>query len=419
MKPLQFAPDQSNAINAAVRWFHWDGRRPFLLYGPAGTGKSSIAGRIAALTAPLDTVFVAMTGKAAAVLEEKGLTASTIHSAIYAPRGEGKKLQTLRALREQLMASPTPNIADIRKVDTQIKALSGGGFSLRDKDRAFDGKKPKLIVVDEGSMVSERVARDLATFEIPTLVLGDPYQLPPVQAKPGYGSKPDVMLTTIHRQAGPLLDMATAARNGRPIPTYNRSTRAGRYSGRYDVDLLSRFDQVIVHKNSTRWDLINGIRAAQGREPGVPGPGDRIMVIRNDAEHQVVNGQQAIVVAAKPVDDDVWLIETECGHAWVCDQRGFWDRDGQEAVKADRNSELVAATFSQAITCYAAQGSEWPDVAVIDESVSKEWLYTAVTRAKRECIVLTQKPVVSCQQAAPTARPVWRHSSNLVAAAGR
>jgi ATP-dependent exoDNAse (exonuclease V) alpha subunit len=105
-----------------------------------------------------------------------------------------------------------------------------------------------------------------------------------------------------------------------------------------------------------------------------------------------VNGQQTTVVDTQPVDADAWLIDTECGNTWVCDSRGFQDRDGQEAAKADRNSELVAATFAQAITCYAAQGSEWPDVAVIDESVSKEWLYTAVTRAKRECIVLSRQP---------------------------
>jgi exodeoxyribonuclease-5 len=345
----------------------------------------------------MDTVFVAMTGKAASVLEAKGLKASTIHSAIYAPKGEGKTLKHLRELRAQQLAAPLPDVAEIRNLDAQIKALSGGGFKLRDRTRAFDGKLPKLIVVDEGSMVSERVARDLASFSVPTLVLGDPYQLPPVQAKPGYSSKPDVLLTTIHRQSGPLLDMATAARNGKPVPTYCRETRAGRYSGPYQVGLLSRFDQVIVHKNTTRWTIIDGLRAAQGREPGVPSPGDRIMVCRNDAEAGVVNGQQATVVDAKPVDEDAWLIETECGNTWVCDSRGFLDRDGQEAAKADRNSDLVAATFAQAITCYASQGSEWPDVAVIDESVSKEWLYTAVTRAQRECIVLTRKPTMTAE----------------------
>lgn len=390
---IQFAPDQAEAINKAVRWYRTSPYRPFLLYGAAGTGKTSIARRIADLTAPNRTVFVAMTGKAAAVLESKHCKASTIHSAIYKPRGEGATVKQLREKRAELAAQPDPDEQKLRQIDQQIKILTSGGFVLRDREKAFDGNLPRLIVVDEGSMVSEQVARDLASFGVPTIVLGDPYQLPPVKAKPGYTARPDIMLTSIHRYAGPLLDMATLARQGAPIPAYSRDTLAGRYSGPYDVGLLSRFDQVICHKNTTRWQIISGIRAAQGREPGVPSPGDRIMVIRNDAEIGVVNGQQATVESVKAAGN-AWLIGTECGNAWLVDGRGFLSLGGQEVAKADRDSEMVAATFAHAVTCYAAQGSEWQDVAVIDESVSKEWLYTAVTRAKRECIVLSRKPTM-------------------------
>jgi hypothetical protein len=36
MDKIDFAPDQSAAINAACQWFHWRSheRKPFLLYGP-------------------------------------------------------------------------------------------------------------------------------------------------------------------------------------------------------------------------------------------------------------------------------------------------------------------------------------------------------------------------------------------------
>jgi ATP-dependent exoDNAse (exonuclease V) alpha subunit len=117
-------------------------------------------------------------------------------------------------------------------------------------------------------------------------------------------------------------------------------------------------------------------------------------VLRNDPDLDVVNGQQATVAQADPVDDG-WLLKTTCGKAWVVDGRGFAGQEQQEAVKADRDSDLVAATFAQAITCHAAQGSEWPAVAVIDESPSREWLYTAVTRAQRECIVLSRRPALA------------------------
>jgi exodeoxyribonuclease-5 len=398
MTPDDFAPDQITAVEAAVRWYRSPERgRPFLIHGPAGTGKTSIAKRISELTAPHNTVFVAATGKATAVLHSKGCKARTIHSAIYRPRGEDPEAKALRERRDQMAGEPDPDPETLRRLNQQIKALSGGGFALRDRDKAFDGKLPGLIVVDEGSMVGEKVAADLASFGVPILVLGDPHQLPPVQAKPGFRQRPDVLLSTVHRYAGPLLDMATAARQGHPIPVYDRATRAtraGRYGGRYEIGLLARFDQIIVYRNRTRWDVIRRLREALDRPPGRPVPGDRVMVLRNDPDLDVVNGQQATVAQADPVDDG-WLLQTTCGKAWLVDGRGFLGQEHQEAVKADRDSELIAATFAQAITCHAAQGSEWPAVAVIDESPSREWLYTAVTRAQRECIVLTRRPVIT------------------------
>ena len=38
-----------------------------------------------------------------------------------------------------------------------------------------------LIVLDEVSMVNERMAYDIESFGVPVLVLGDPFQLPPVR----------------------------------------------------------------------------------------------------------------------------------------------------------------------------------------------------------------------------------------------
>ena len=40
--------------------------------------------------------------------------------------------------------------------------------------------KARLIVIDECSMVDAELARDLMSFGVPLLVLGDPAQLPPI-----------------------------------------------------------------------------------------------------------------------------------------------------------------------------------------------------------------------------------------------
>ena len=66
-------------------------------------------------------------------------------------------------------------------------------------------------------MVDAELARDLLSFGKPILVLGDPFQLPPVKGG-GYftESAPDVMLTEIHRQAAdnPIIRLSQIVRSG-------------------------------------------------------------------------------------------------------------------------------------------------------------------------------------------------------------
>ena len=50
-------------------------------------------------------------------------------------------------------------------------------------------------------MVDAELARDLMSFGVPLLVLGDPAQLPPIHGGGFTDAKPDAMLTEVHRQA--------------------------------------------------------------------------------------------------------------------------------------------------------------------------------------------------------------------------
>ena len=83
----------------------------------------------------------------------------------------------------------------------------------------------KLIIIDECSMVDAELGRDLMSFGVPVLVLGDPAQLPPIQGG-GYftEAEPDAMLTEVHRQAfdNPIvrLSMRCARANGRSRGDY-------------------------------------------------------------------------------------------------------------------------------------------------------------------------------------------------------
>src|SRR5437588_6806206 len=185
----EFTPHQDAALKAVAGWLRdRPGERGtpllFRLFGYAGTGKTTLARHLAA---HLDgeVKFAAFTGKAALVMRAKGCAgASTIHSLIYRARESGEE---------------TPN------------------FELWDDSPA---SKAALIVIDECSMVDAELGRDLMSFGVPVLVLGDPAQLPPI-AGGGFftDAEPDAMLTEVHRQAqdDPIVRMSMDIREGREL----------------------------------------------------------------------------------------------------------------------------------------------------------------------------------------------------------
>src|SRR6185437_529392 len=101
------------------------------------------------------------------------------------------------------------------------------------RDSALAGAS--LLIVDECSMVGESLGRDLLSFGVPVLVLGDPAQLPPIQGGGFFTeAKPDTMLTEIHRQA-----------QDNPIVRLSMDIRAGKYlePGRYgETEVLRKTD---------------------------------------------------------------------------------------------------------------------------------------------------------------------------------
>jgi exodeoxyribonuclease-5 len=61
-------------------------------------------------------------------------------------------------------------------------------------------------------------------------------------------------------------------------------------------------------------------------------------------------------------------------------------------LRVKREDTVCRFEFAYAITCHKAQGSEYDFVIVYDESHifenAKEWLYTAITRAKKKLIIV-------------------------------
>ncbi|MEU8329838.1 AAA family ATPase [Micromonospora sp. NPDC048839] len=420
---LEFAPQQTEAIEKITDWYRSGDQQVFRLFGYAGTGKTTLARHIVDQLGVRDVLYAAFTGKAAYVLRGKGCEdARTVHSLIYQP--VEKVREHLQKLRKQMRESDDPAereelLAEIRR--EQSKVDSPDWILREDSDLEY----ADLLVLDEVSMVGERMAKDLLSYNTRILCLGDPAQLPPVDGGGYFINAPaDHLLTEIHRSAldSPVTRMATAIRNSAPGQrTYGVPGRDGD-SGRVDrltIPQLLDFDQILVGRNATRWQAVHLLRALRGLIGG-PQAGDRIIVLANSGEAEVFNGQQFEVLDAHQdtrTDRYQLVVRDDEGNertltAWAS---GFTDLEGEKQAKRDGRGTVVAATYAHAITTHKSQGSQWPRVLVVDEASvfygaayreamkgdlgsavasieghvnGRRWLYTAVTRAAERAVIV-------------------------------
>jgi hypothetical protein len=281
-----------------------------------------------------------------------------------------------------------------------------------------------LVVVDEASMLTESDVDDLRSFGVPLLLVGDHGQLPPVQgemnpwmADGGLG----VELTENHRQVG----------DGRAIADLAREVRAGL---RLPVGRVGQ-GLAVISKNDPRM--------GQVMERFVPGPERSVVVwtnrLRVTVNHMMRGGVHPVKVKDRVVclrgcelvtaDDKKEVIRVYNGEMGTVEQVGeATPRHVQLVVKLDdpdpergitrpavhtraavaqfgaasmmrendperptgRRSEWQSWDYGYAVTAHKAQGSEYQEVLVIDESPRdyERWMYTAVTRAAKKLIVV-------------------------------
>ncbi|HCL65391.1 MAG TPA: ATP-binding protein [Rhizobium sp.] len=367
---MQFSPQQDEALKAVSRWLK-EGRSPvFRLFGYAGTGKTTLA-RHFAENVDGEVLFAAFTGKAAQVLRSRGASnAKTIHSLIYRPRGEEA-------------------VEDEETGKTSISPM----FSI---NRQSPVAKAALIVIDECSMVDEQLGKDLMSFGTPILVLGDPGQLPPVSGGGFFTEhEPDCLLTDIHRQArdNPIIELAMHIREGKEIMYGDYGTAKVISKNEVTQDLVLGADQVLVGTNKTRRRYNKRLRELKGFTVDYPQAGDKLVCLRNDQVKGLLNGslwqvmtssretvKPGINLLIKPEDDDM-----DRGAAKIkLLKAAFEDVEGE--IPWTTRKRYDEFDYGYALTVHKAQGSQWNDVVLFDESwafrdTRERWLYTAVTRA--------------------------------------
>ena len=372
---------------------------PFTLAGYAGTGKTTLAKHFAAGVRG-SVYFAAYTGKAAHVLSKAGCpNVSTIHRLIYSPAH--KPATKLRELEEKLSSlrsrSPEPE-AEIEKIQKAIKVehenLSRPAFQLNCESVL---NSAALLIVDEYSMIDQQMGKDIMSFDVPVLALGDPGQLPPIRGE-GYFGKPDIVLSQIHRQAegNPIIDLATRARKGQElIPGTYGSSRVVRYSDIPAEELRSLVlgtDQLLVGRNATRSSSNRRARELLGRTSPFPEAGDKLVCLRNDSMTGLLNGSLWTCRENATVVDDSQLllaIESEDGACQTVQAHRAYFEGGVPAFYEMRDAQCF--DYGYALTVHKSQGSQWGNVLLFDEWHKEDrsnWLYTAITRAAESVTIV-------------------------------
>lgn len=295
----------------------------------------------------------------------------------------------------------------------------------------------KYIIVDESSMIDTDLMASLlraCATGTHVLLIGDPYQLPPV----GHGAPlRDLIaanvahgqLTEIQRNSGLIVEACRSIRLGQRIKTCQRMDDAG---NNLRVGLAPTPAAVIDH--------IEKVYAAVVAK-GTRDPVDEIQVLVGLNDQGQLSRKKLnplIQSILNPNGARVDGVSFRVGDKVICTSNGWYPLDGEKngmteflangemgrVLSLDKLQMVIgfqattgavrririplktefAKSFelAYAITCHKSQGSEWPVVLIVaDEAAfrvcSREWWYTAVSRAKSRCLILGRLATVEKQ----------------------
>lgn len=323
------------------------------LGGYAGTGKTTLINTLA--QAKRNYAVCAYTGKATNRLRTKGIRhASTIHSLIYRP-WKDEEGQTVWGLASAY----------------ELTGIEG-------------------FIVDEASMVSYEIHKDLLSFNLPIIYVGDHGQLEPIGGtKFNLMQNPMYRLEEVHRNAGEIARFAEHLRKGGVARQFKGTTNVQVVSDKaVQPRHLASTDQIIVAYNKTRVKVNNTVREEKKIQYAYISIGEKIMCLRNNRQSRLFNGMQGIVTKIRPeVKENEFCFDFTSGGELFENIQYDPDQFGKETNDFDFSSRANPFDYAYAITCHKAQGDEWDNVIVYEQVCDKwdhkRWAYTAASRAKR------------------------------------
>lgn len=386
---------QEEGLKIAVSRFN--GHEPWTcIAGYAGTGKSTLIKFIIAaldIDPQKDVCYVAFTGKAATVLQQKGCpNATTAHQLLY-------------------KAKPMPN----------------GTYKFIKKE-IIDYK---VVVVDEVSMLPKPMWDQLLSHRVYVLATGDPGQLPPVDKDMDNHvlDNPHVFLDEIMRQAqdSEIIRLSMWIREGKPLGSFPVEGKQVQIYNKNQVvtGMFDWADQILCATNNKRNEINNFVRQQKGFGE-LPCVNDKVISLHNHWDFLSNAGTWALTngcigtltyffnstnyipryICPDPITTMYSTIELEDGDKFEglpIDYKALTTGEAALTPKQIfmmRKNKSIGLTppydfaYAYAITCHKAQGSEWDKVLVFEERFPfdreehKKWLYTAVTRAKEKVVIV-------------------------------
>jgi exodeoxyribonuclease V len=402
--------EQQTAHDYIIDWYKTNKNsvyNPYIVIGGyAGTGKTYLCSQISKSFKneykKMNIAFVTFTGKASSVLKSRLIEESyvglndyigTIHSLIYKPN---------------------------YKYDVKLKKpVFCGWTKVDDLDSQYD-----LIIIDEASMVSHEIWKDLLSYNIPIIAIGDHGQLPPISDKTfNLMTNLNFELKNVHRQAenSPILSLSKFIRNTGYIPF-------GLHSKLSQDSFKIRWDDPVCKKiwnnidfsenniinlcgfNQTRVNINNMIRTKLKFNNDYPYTNERLICLKNNRESKIMNGQLGTLIWMTPYVKDSYRMTIELDnfaedyyegvvHNCCFGKTSYEDiykkMDKKEKKRFEGNT-LDYFDFGYCISVHKSQGSEFDKVVLFeqrtkhwDDEYYAKWLYTAVTRASKKLMVIS------------------------------
>lgn len=383
---IKLSQKQQDVLEKMLLWTVKPKRQYLTLGGYAGTGKTTIISEYASLlhkqNPKLKIAFCSYTGKATRVMKESltsigaikpGYAVSTIHRLIYSP---------------------------ILGNDDEVL-----GWEKRAQEKFPYG----LIIVDEASMLNENLWKDLLSFGVPVLAVGDHGQLPPIEGNLNLMQRPDLRLEEIYRQQkdNPIIQLSELARETGKIPFGRFGQRIVKLPASDSdtqeliTDVFRTYDDemlVLTGYNHTRVKINAAIRQILEIESAAPIAGDRVICLKNNYKKQIYNGMMGYIKSLDTNEENSEVYDAVIsldGEDKNYSGQIFAAQFGARSTEKTISTKIDSFDFGYAITVHKAQGSQAQRVVVFEERFQqmsdddwKKWLYTAVTRAISELYIV-------------------------------